>query len=174
MKRPMIEPRLTMAKSDYIVHCGQATCRAPLGFALRPLPEGSRVNIALLAYSRDLGGGPHPNHDWFMQAPWSREQSAAQGFSRRVAGDGTTYYALIKPRPKRDALGQTVLDEHGQFAPRQGGRVPERFDTMTDEERGQGLRGHVLRGEFPALPAIIECGDCQRWNLVPVPEDTAT
>jgi hypothetical protein len=175
INRPVIAARMTKLKNgSYLAQCGRPTCGAPLGSAQPPSPEGRGVSIQyLMSYSRDPGGGPDPHRDWLMHAPRSREQSAAAGFSRRVDDDGTTYYAIIKPRPKRDRSGATVLDGRGQRVVRQSGRVAERSGTMSFAEHAAGLRGHVLRGEKPKLPAIIECGDCGRRNHVSIPEEAS-
>lgn len=108
-----------------LIRCG--VCRAVLGEEWPPNPKGYAV---LDAYARmvaeDSGYPPvDTTVEWMLTAPLNRKISVAMGFSRDVQRDGGIIYRIIRPKPKRDALGGKVLDERGQPLMREGSGKPK-------------------------------------------------
>jgi hypothetical protein len=172
MQRPSIPARMTKLKNgNYKVQCGHE-CHAPLGEAWPP-NTGKGVRVMDI----QVGGTPAgqvPGRDWALHAPRNPSVSTAFGFSRRRDPDGMMVYTIIRPKPKRDALGRTVLDARGQPVPRQGGARPTPKDWATGAATGAqiaaGIAGHLNYGNAAPLPAVVECWRCERRTRVPIPE----
>jgi hypothetical protein len=165
MQRPTIAARMTKLKNGfYKVQCGH-DCSAPLGEAWPPQARGVRI---MDLYPRD---GGDPRQDWVLHAPRNRNVSAARnGFSRRHESDGTVVYTIIRPKPKRDALGRTVLDERGRPVPRAGGTRPEPAGWASAADHAAGIGDHIIVGHAAPLPAVVECWRCKRLSRVSPPE----
>ena len=129
-RRPIIEAQFRPFKYGYIVHCGQHTCGAQLGRAVRPTRDGMPWGEWYMGAVQPEGD---PYRDWLMLPPDNPEISAAFGFSR-CEEDGQVIYGIITPRWKKDSLsGRTRLDEHGRAQ-------TEVFCFLTDEKNGTGSR----------------------------------